>query len=96
VALLGLGLSFILDVLFWLFMGRFVVDLLISINPNFRPRGFGLVLLELVLTVTDWPMRRIRRIIKPIRIGAGYIDFSWTIALIIISILQSLVSRYLF
>ncbi|MFM7029781.1 MAG: YggT family protein [Micrococcales bacterium] len=94
--LIGLGLNILLDTLFWLFMGRFVIDLLFSMNPNFKPRGLGLVVTEIVMTVTDWPMRRIRKFVKPIRIGGGYIDFSWTIALVIISVLQSVVSRFFF
>ena len=94
--LLNLALNWLLDVVFWMFLGRFVVDIILSMNPGFRPRGIGLALLEIVLTVTDWPMRKIRRLIKPIRIGGGYLDFSWTIALILISVLKSLVNRFIF
>jgi len=88
---LALVLYWVLNVLFYAFLARFVVDLMRSANPNFRPRGFWLVLAEVVLTITDPPLKFIRRFVKPLRLGSVAMDFSWTIALLLISILSGLV-----
>lgn len=50
-----------------------------------------LVLAEIVFTVTDPPLRFIRRFIRPVRLGGVAIDFSWTILLIAVYILMSFV-----
>ena len=88
---LALVLYWVLNVLFYAFLARFVVDLMRSANPNFRPRGLWLVLAEVVLTITDPPLKFIRRFVKPLRLGSVAMDFSWTIALLLISILSGLV-----
>jgi YggT family protein len=45
-------------------------------NPNFRPKGIFLVLIEICYTLTDWVIRPLSRLIKPVRIGGGYLDLS--------------------
>jgi hypothetical protein len=35
----------------------------------------------------------LRRFIKPLRLGPVALDFSWTIAILLVSILQGLVAR---
>jgi YggT family protein len=87
---LALVLYWVLNVLFYAFLARFIIDLMRSANPALRPKGFWLVLAELVFTVTDPPLRFIRRFIKPMRIGPVALDFSWTVALLLISLLSGL------
>lgn len=91
--ILALVLYWGLSVYFWAFLGRFVLDLLRSVNPSFRPKGLVLVLAEIVMTLTDVPLRFLRRFIKPIRFGQIQFDFAWTVGLFLISVLQSLVLR---
>lgn len=86
-------LQWALEILLWSFIARFVLDLVLSVNPQFRPRGLILVLAEIVMTVTDVPLKFLRRFIKPLRLGPVALDFSWTIAILLVSILQGLVAR---
>ncbi|MEN9737153.1 MAG: hypothetical protein RJA26_386 [Actinomycetota bacterium] len=86
-------LQWALEILLWSFIARFVLDLVLSVNPQFRPRGLFLVLAEIVMTVTDVPLKFLRRFIKPLRLGPVALDFSWTIAILLVSILQGLVAR---
>ncbi|MFM5904994.1 MAG: YggT family protein [Micrococcales bacterium] len=81
---LAAALSIALGLYFWVLLGRFVLDLVLSVNPRWRPRGLGLVIAELVMTLTDPPLRFLRRFIKPLRLGAISIDFAWTILVILI------------
>ncbi len=50
-----------------------------------------LVIAELTFTVTDPPLKLIRRFVRPVRLGGVAIDFSWTILLVVVYILMSLV-----
>lgn len=86
-------LQWVLEVLLWCFIARFILDLVLSVNRQFSPRGLVLVLAEIVMTITDVPLRFLRRFIKPIRLGPVALDFSWTIAILLVSILQGLVAR---
>lgn len=67
---------------------RFVLDLVAMLARQWRPRGFVLVLAELVYTITDPPVKAVRRIVPPLRAGGVVIDFSWSIVLIAAIILS--------
>jgi len=86
-------LHWALQVYFYLMVARLVVDLVLSVNPNWRPRGLILVLVELFYTLTDPPIKLVRRFIKPLRFGGLALDFGWTVVVFAIGILQSLLSR---
>ena len=86
-------LEWALQIYVWMLIARFFVDLVRSVNPNARPRGIVLVLLEIVYTLTDPPIKLARRIIKPIRVGSVALDFSWTAVLILVTLLQNLVRQ---
>ena len=87
--LVAVGLEIALGIYFWILIARLVLDLALSLRPNFRPRGLFLVLAELVMTVTDPPLRFLRRFIKPVRFGMVSLDFSWTILVVLLSFVQS-------
>jgi YggT family protein len=94
-SVLAFALSAALQVYLWLFIARFFIDLVRSVNPNFRPRGLVLVLLEITMTLTDPPLKLVRKVIKPVRVGSIALDFGWTVVILAISILQNLVVRFL-
>lgn len=70
---------------------RFLVDLVRTLRRDWRPRGFLLVLLSIVLGITDPPLKFARRFIKPVRLGAVAIDFAWTVVLLAAVILMYIV-----
>ncbi|MFM6971570.1 MAG: YggT family protein [Rhodoluna sp.] len=82
-----------LQLFFYAMLGRLVVDMVLSINPNFRPRGLVLVIFEIVLTLTDPVIKLVRRVIKPVRFGTIQLDFGWTVVVFGIFFLQGLVSN---
>ncbi|MFM6963076.1 MAG: YggT family protein [Micrococcales bacterium] len=91
--IVALVLEWALQIYFWMLLARFFVDLIRSVNPSFRPRGITLALLEIVMTLTDPPIKLARRFIKPIRVGSLALDFAWTAVLLVVTILQGLVHR---
>ena len=70
---------------------RLVLEWVRQFRPDWRPRGVMLILAELVFTVTDPPLKLIRRFVRPVRLGGVAIDFSWTILLVLVYILMSVV-----
>ena len=67
-------------VLLW---ARFVLDWVRVLVRGWRPRGVVLVLAEIVFSITDPPLRLLRRIIPPLRIGPVAIDFAWLILMVV-------------
>ena len=82
-----------LQLYFYLLIARFVVDLVLSVNATWRPRGLVLVATEIVMTLTDPPLKLVRRFIKPVRVGSISLDFGWTLLLLIVSLLQNMLAR---
>lgn len=64
----------------WLFLltliARVVIDLLQIFARDFRPSGLVLLLFEAVFTITDPPLKLLRRFIPPVRIGAVAFDLA--------------------
>lgn len=74
--------------LFWLVViARLVLDLVQVFARTWRPSGVVLILAEAVYTVTDPPVRLLRRIIPPIRIGSVMFDLAFLVLLIALQIL---------
>ena len=73
---------------------RFILDFVAMLAREWRPRGFLLVVAELVYTVTDPPVKAVRRVVPPLRAGGVAIDFSWTIVLIAAIILSYIVRGF--
>lgn len=61
---------------------RFFYDLATMMVRGFRPRGFLLVVADVVYRITDPPVRAVRKAIPPLRIGGAYLDLSWTVVLL--------------
>ena len=80
-----------LQVYFYALIGRLILDLLISLRPGFRPKGLLLPVSEIIFTVTDPPLKFLRRFIKPVRFGAISLDFAWTLLVLVVILLRNLV-----
>jgi YggT family protein len=90
--LIALVLYWLLQVYFFALIARFVIDLVLSVNRGWRPRGLVVVIVESIYTVTDPPLKLVRKIIPPLRLGAIQLDFAWTIVLAAVVFAQNLVS----
>ncbi|MEY4962156.1 MAG: hypothetical protein RLZZ249_853 [Actinomycetota bacterium] len=88
--LLGNILAFALQIYFYVLMARFVVDLIMSVNRAWRPPGILLPVLDFVYTITDPPLKFVRRFVPPVRLGPVALDLAFTIVLIAVLFLRSL------
>jgi YGGT family. len=82
---------FIFFVAMWV---RFVMDWVQVFSRTWRPRGPVLVLAEASYSLTDKPLRTVRRIIPPLRLGGAAIDLGWSLLMIATLILMSIVGGF--
>lgn len=94
-SLLALIIYWALQVFFFMLVGRFILDLILTSNPSFRPKGLILVLAEITMTVTDVPLKFVRKYVKPIRFGVISLDLAWTILVSAVLFLQGIVSAFI-
>jgi YggT family protein len=84
-----------LDIYWWVLIIRLIADLVMSFSRGWRPSGILVPLLEIVYTLTDPPLRFIRRFIPPLQLGGISLDFAFIVVLIGINILQAILSGFL-
>ena len=94
-SLLAEILLWLIDIYFYILVGRFVVELYISLSRGKRPTGIFLVLFEIVMTLTDPPLKLVRRFVRPVRVGPMALDFSWTVLLFVVALLSNLIVKFL-
>ncbi|MEU0489676.1 YggT family protein [Nocardiopsis changdeensis] len=71
-------------------LARVVLEMVQSFSRDWRPSGFLLVIAEIVYTLTDPPLRFLRRFIKPVRLGSIALDLSVLVLFLGLSIAASL------
>ena len=71
-------------------LARLVMDYIPLFNRQWRPRGGWLVVAEVVYTLTDPPIKLLRRFIPPLRVGGFAIDFAFAIVMLACFILLSI------
>ncbi len=76
---------------FWLLLtARVVVELVRAFAREWRPAGGVAVALESIYTVTDPPVRLVRRLIPMVRIGGVGLDLSIMVLLLVVFIAMRL------
>ena len=88
--ILGTALSLYVYVL----LARVVLDLVQVFSSEWKPSGFLLVLAEIVYTMTDPPLRLLRKVIPPLRLGQVSLDLGFIVLLIGIQILASVLFNF--
>jgi len=73
---------------------RFVLDWVQVFSRSWRPRGPVLLLAEASYSLTDKPLRTVRRILPPLRIGGAAIDLGWSLLMIGVLIAMSFVGSF--
>ncbi len=83
-------LSLVVLIFFLLLLVRVVLDLVQAFARDWRPTGVALVLAEATYTVTDPPLRALRRVIPPLPIGPVRLDLAFFVLVLACSLLMSL------
>lgn len=71
---------------------RFIVDLVLAFSRDWRPSGVMIVIFEITYTITDPPLKALRRIIPTLRMGRFALDLSFIILIIGVQVLIGLVA----
>ena len=80
--------GYVLYVYILIILARFVVDMTRQFARAWRPAGVAAVGIEVVYLATDPPIRLIRRLVPPLRIGSVSLDLSIMILLFLVLALQ--------
>ena len=84
---------FVLLVFFILLIARLIFDYVMMFARSWRPSGVTAVGLEVVYSVTDPPLKALRRVIPPLRLGNFSIDLGFMVLLFVVYLLMNFVSQ---
>ena len=83
----------LLTAFIWLLWIRFIVDWVQVFARSWSPSGPLLVVLEIVYSITDPPIKALRRVIPPLRLGSVALDLSFLIVIVSAYLLRTVVER---
>jgi len=77
----------------WVLITRAVISWVRMLNPSWVPRGVMLVVAEGAYTLTDPPLRFLRKLIRPLRIGGTSLDMAFFVLFCLILLCAQAVQR---
>jgi YggT family protein len=80
-------LTYVLYLYLVVLIGRMIFSYVQVFARDWRPKGVILVLAEAIFTLTDPPLKFLRRFIPPLRIGMVALDLSFMVLFIVVLIL---------
>jgi len=91
--IVGQVLSTLLYVFLLLLIARLVMDYVFLFARSYEPKGVMVVVLEVIYSVTDPPLKFLRRFIPPLKMGGIALDLSFLVLFVIVYLLLALVRR---
>ena len=91
--IVGTVLTFVLYIFLLFVIGRLVLEFLRQFARSWRPTGLVLVIAEATYTITDPPLKLLRRFIPPIRLGNVAFDLSFTVLILVVWVMIIFVQR---
>ncbi|HZW44959.1 MAG TPA: YggT family protein [Dermatophilaceae bacterium] len=85
-----IALLFVLNLFFAALICRLVLDWIQVLAREWRPRGPMLFFAEAVYTVTDPPLKFLRRLIPPLSLGSVRLDMGFLVLILAVSMTTSL------
>lgn len=90
---LFLTLSLIIEVFTFLLIARILIEMVQSFSRNFRPPRWFVMIAEPIFVITDPPVKALRRVIPPVRMGSVALDVSVLVLFFGLQLIQMLLSR---
>jgi len=87
-------LSFALQIYWYILVGRLIFEWIPAFSPTWRPKGALLVVAETLYTLTDPPVRLVRKVVPVVRIGTVSLDLSFLVLLFAIKIAQGILVNF--
>ena len=85
---------FALLVFLLLLIFRLVMEYVFLLARSYKPAGLVAVALELAYSVTDPPLKALRKVLPPLRIGQISLDLGFIVLFIVVRILMSVVAGF--
>jgi YggT family protein len=80
----------VLSTFIWLYLllliARMIISLIVVFARDFQPTGVVVIIFETVLSLTDPPLKALRRVIPPLRIGQVSLDLAFLVLFIILQV----------
>ena len=73
---------------------RVIFDWVFVFSPSWRPTGPLVILLELIYSLTDPPLRFLRRFIPPLLLGNFSLDLAFIVLVILIYVVIHVVASF--
>jgi YggT family protein len=78
-------------IFFIILIGRLVIDWIQVFARDWRPRGVVLVICEGIYSATDPPLKALRRLLPPLRIGQVQLDLAFIVLFLIVTVVMTVV-----
>ncbi len=80
----------IIATVLWLYfvvlLARFVIELVQMLSRDWEPKGAVLIVAEAIYSVTDPPLKALRKVIPQLRLGGVALDLSFLVLVIALQI----------
>jgi len=94
VAVVANVLYLVVLLFFLILLVRLVLDWVQFFARDWRPTGPALVVAEVTYSITDPPLRALRRVLPPLSLGAVRLDLAFLVLMFACSILLSVLARF--
>jgi len=91
VTIVRIVLYYALTLYLLILLGRLIIDMLQMYSRSWSPSGALAVVAEVLFTLTDPPLRFLRRYIRPVRLGSVALDLSYTLLFLVIIVLLAVI-----
>jgi YggT family protein len=95
--MLGIVISvllFVLNLFFATLICRLVLDWIQVLARDWRPHGPVLFFAEAIYTVTDPPLKFLRRVIPPLSLGGIRLDMAFLVLILAVSLTSQFLSNF--
>ncbi len=86
-SIIGLVISYVLYAFLMLLFARMILSWVPVLVRDWEPHGPVLVAAEIVYSVTDPPLRMVRKVLRPVRVGNLMLDLAFIGLYIAVTIL---------
>ena len=84
----------LLHLIVWVYLlvvfARLILDWIRVFARDWRPKGVMLVVAETVYTLTDPPLRALRKVVPPLRIGGVALDLAFLLLVVVLYVLLAI------
>jgi YggT family protein len=87
-AIIGTVIGSVLWIFLLILFARMILSWIPVLVRDWQPRGPMLVVAEIIYSITDPPLRALRKVLKPVRVGNMMLDLAFIGLAIAVSILM--------